>query len=110
MVYAVRYTCHAALLPVIEGAFAANGYTLYMPPYTDPSGTTVLMLRREATMVLLTHLSNYSTGDIEIWGAGQRTAALLLESLPLEVQRQPALHAIDTDESGGNHGTHSDRR
>ena len=97
MLHSVRYTCHAALLPVIEGAFAANSYIVDISPRKYPNGASVLVLQRDATIVLLIHLARDPVGEIEIWGSEQSAAISFLESLPIEIRKQSSLHASDTD-------------
>ena len=97
MLHSVRYTCHAVLLPIIEGAFAAHDYIVETAPYTYRSGAVVVVLQRDATIVLLTHLSNDSVGEIEIWGPGLHAAVTLLETLPVELHKLPSLGSADTD-------------
>lgn len=91
------YTCHAVLLPVIEGAFAANGYTVETTPHRGSSDGTLLVLQRGVTTVLLTQLPDDSVGEIQVWGPGQSAVARLLESLPIEVHRQHEAWTVDAD-------------
>jgi hypothetical protein len=44
MPHFIRYTCKAELLPVVEGAFAANGYTMDLPAQQHFSGATSLVI------------------------------------------------------------------
>lgn len=90
MLHFIRYTCPAIMLPVIEGAFAANGYLVTTAVHTHPNRMTTVVLQRHATIVLLIGLSHYDTGAIAVWGADQRAATSLLESLPIVLDKQPA--------------------
>jgi len=93
MSYFIRYTCKAELLPVVEGALAANGYTMDLPLEPHFSDTTALVMRRGTTTVLLAHAPNSTVDDIEVWGAGQSATADLFESLPIELHKQPPLRS-----------------
>jgi hypothetical protein len=89
----MRYTCKAELLPVVEGALAANGYTMDLSLEPHFSDTTALVMRYGTTIVLLAHAPNSTVDDIEVWGAGQSAAANLFESLPIELHKQPSLRS-----------------
>ena len=94
MSYFIRYTCKAELLPVVEGALAANGYTTDRPQQQRFSGTTALVMRCGTTTVLLAHAPNSPVDEIEVWGAGQSATAELFESLPIELHKLPPLHSV----------------
>jgi hypothetical protein len=81
------------LLPVVEGALAANGYTMDLSLALHFSATTALVMRCGTTIVLLAHAPNSMVDDIEVWGAGQSATANLFESLPIELHKQPPLRA-----------------
>ena len=85
----MRYTCQAELLPVVEGALAANGYTTDRSLEPHFSATTALVMRCGATIVLLAHAPNSTVDDIEVWGAGQSAVADVFEALPIELHRLP---------------------
>ena len=89
----MRYTCQAELLPVVEGALAANGYTTDLSLALHFSATTTLVMRCGTTIVLLAHAPNSTVDDIEVWGAGQSATADLFESLPIELHKQPSPHS-----------------
>jgi hypothetical protein len=89
----MRYTCQAELLPVVEGALAANGYTMDLSLAPHFSATTALVMRCGTTIVLLAHAPNSTVDDIEVWGAGQSATADLFESLPIELHKQPPLRS-----------------
>jgi len=89
----MHYTCQAELLPVVEGALAANGYTMDLSLEPHFSATTALVMRCGTTIVLLAHAPNSTVDDIEVWGAGQSATADLFESLPIELHKQPPLRS-----------------
>ena len=89
----MRYTCKSELLPVVEGALAANGYTMDLSLEPHVSDTTALVMQCGTTIVLLVHAPNSSVDDIEVWGAGQSATADLFESLPIELHKQPPLRS-----------------
>ena len=93
MLHFIRYTCKAELLPVVEGALAANGYTMDLPAQQHFSGAMALVMRCGTTIVLLAHAPNSTVDDIEVWGAGQSATADLFESLPIELHKQPPLRS-----------------
>ncbi len=92
----LRYTCQAVMLPVIEGALAANGYEIEVPPRECFSGAITMVMQCGTTTVLLEHTPDSEVGEIEVWGAGQTDAADILESQHLTLHKQPALSATDT--------------
>jgi len=89
----MHYTCQAELLPVVEGALAANGYTMDLSLEPHFSATTALVMRCGTTTVLLAHAPNSTVDDIEVWGAGQSATADLFESLPIALHKQPPLRS-----------------
>jgi hypothetical protein len=89
----MRYTCQAEVLPVVEGALAANGYTMDLSLEPHFSDATALVMRCGTTIVLLAHALNSMVDDIEVWGAGQSATADLFESLPIELHKQPPLRS-----------------
>jgi hypothetical protein len=89
----MRYTCQAEVLPVVEGALAANGYTMDLSLAPHFSAATALVMRCGTTIVLLAHAPNSTVDDIEVWGAGQSATANLFESLPIELHKQPPLRS-----------------
>jgi hypothetical protein len=91
MLHFIRYSCKAELLPVVEGALAANGYTLDLPAQQHFSGAMALVMRCGTTTVLLEHPANSAVDAIEVWGAGQSATATVFESLPIELHKQPPL-------------------
>jgi len=84
----MRYTCNAGVLPVIEAALIAKGYTLADPPRAQSRGATAVVLQRGATAVLLAQPNN-GVAEIEVWGAAQSAVAAVFEALPIELHRLP---------------------
>jgi hypothetical protein len=93
MLHFVRYTCPAIMLPVIEGAFAANGYTVAPATHKSVSEMTSIVLQHGATTVLLMQPPNDAICTIVIWGPGERAAVTYLESLPLDLHQQLSLNS-----------------
>jgi len=91
MVRIRRYTCPSELAPVLEAALAANGYTIELPYQENSKGDGALVMRQGAASVLLTHAATSDQCEIDIWGAAQHTTAVLLESLPLVLDKLPTL-------------------
>jgi len=85
----MRYTCKAGLLPVVEEALIANGYTLDGPPRAQCSAATAVVLQCGTTAVLLAQPPNNVVAEIEVWGAGQSAVADVFESLPIVLHRLP---------------------
>lgn len=81
----IRYTCQHEILPVIEGALAANGYVVdALLTERDVSACFTIMTNGDCGVLLA---QNHTSGiaEIEIWGAAQSAASLLLKSLPLPI-------------------------
>jgi hypothetical protein len=86
-----RYTCPSELAPVLEAALAANGYTIEIPYRENSKGEGALVMRQGAASVLLTQAATSDQCEIDIWGEAQHTAAVLLESLPVDLDKLPTL-------------------
>ena len=84
------------MLPIIEGALAAHGYEIEVPPQACFSGAITMVMQCGTTEVLLEHTPNSEVGAIEVWGAGQTDAADILESQHLALHKRPALPSADT--------------
>jgi hypothetical protein len=91
MVRIRRYSCPSELAPVLEAALAANGYTIELPYQEDSKGDGALVMTQGAASVLLTQATTSDQCEIDIWGEAQHMAAVLLESLPLNLDKLPAL-------------------
>ena len=87
MPYAIRYTCHGGLAPMIIGALAAHGYTMEIPPQECASGSTVTLMAQGLATVLLLETSDQAKVEIECSGVASDITAQLLESLPLPLQK-----------------------
>jgi hypothetical protein len=89
MAQPIRYLCPQDLLPCIEAALAANGYEVVAasPPGND-DGVLVVMHCGTA-QVLLAPRCGSAVADIEVWGVAQAATVQLLESLPLNLAKQP---------------------
>jgi hypothetical protein len=85
----IRYTCAHELLPCIEAALAAHGYTILIPLQPSVSGANTLVMISGETSILLTYPTAGQVGEIEVWGPGQTAATMFLEALPMALQRQP---------------------
>jgi hypothetical protein len=85
--YPIRYTCPGELLPCVEAALAANGYIV---TETSPgnSDNVLMIMCCGAVEVLLASCRKSTQAHIEVWGTAQDMAVQLLESLPLELERE----------------------
>jgi hypothetical protein len=86
MTAVVRYTCRADLLPLLEGALAAQGYHIQIPFQKSLGGATAMVMACGGTFILLTHTPPSELGELEVWGEAPLAAMRLLESLPLAIQ------------------------
>ena len=84
----IRYTCQPELLPIIEAALAANGYTIASPFQRSLSGATTMVMTSGLATLLLAYTPDHTLADIEVWGDALPIAVELLESLPLALTRQ----------------------
>ena len=91
MVRIRRYSCPSELAPVLEAALAANGYTIEIPYQENSKGDGAMVMMQGSAFVLLSQEATRNQCDIDIWGAAQHTAAVLLESLPLHIEKLPTL-------------------
>jgi hypothetical protein len=85
----IRYTCTAGLLPVVEAALIANGYTRDGSPRAQCSATAAVVWQSGTTAVLLAQPPNNAVAEIEVWGAGQSAVADVFEGLPIGLHRLP---------------------
>ena len=84
-----HYTCQRELLPMVEAALAANGYTIEAPLQKQMNGATFLVMTQGAALVLLIESAQRESAEIEVWGEARSAAIRLLESLPLPLRKQP---------------------
>src|SRR5262245_31001001 len=89
-----RYTCPSELAPVLEAALAANGYTIEIPYQENTKGDAALVMTQGAVSVLLTQEAASDQCEVDIWGEAQHAAAVLLESLPLDLEKLPTLQGM----------------
>jgi hypothetical protein len=85
----IGYACSTDVLPVVEAALALNGYRVDIPRQQSINGASALVLSQGLTSILLTADPVSKIGLIEVWGVPQVTAAQLLESLSLDLVKQP---------------------
>jgi len=90
-----RYACSSELAPVLEAALAANGYTIELRYQENSTGNGALMMTQGSASVLLTQASTGTHCEIDIWGEAQHSAAVFLESLPLDLDKLPTLQVSD---------------
>lgn len=90
----LRYSCLRAMLPSVEAALAAEGYTVERPLSRAVGDERVLVMTQAAAVVLLTESERSEVADIEVYGSAQSAAAMLLEQLPLQLTRQPSARAV----------------
>ncbi|MCU0490535.1 MAG: hypothetical protein MUD01_02910 [Chloroflexaceae bacterium] len=93
----IAYTCRHEMLPIVEAALAANGYTVELLLSPHQSGVSMVLMKDRDCSVLLSHSKPQDEGQIEIWGAAQTVAGLLLETLPLQLEKQ-SYQASSSDE------------
>jgi len=84
----VRYTCQPELLPFVEAALAANGYTVATPFQRSRNGATTMVMTSGLVTLLLAHTPDQTVADIEVWGDALAVAVELLESLPFTLNKQ----------------------
>ena len=90
----IRYTCQPELLPIVEAALAANGYTVASPFQRSLGGETTLVMTSGLVTLLLDSTPSSTLAEIEVWGDALPAAVQLLESLPLVLSRQPGPSSI----------------
>jgi len=83
----VRYTCKYELLPMVEGALAAHGSIIEAPLSRDGQAASLLIMTRGDGGVLLAHATGSELAEIDIWGAAQSATSMLLEALPLTLEK-----------------------
>jgi hypothetical protein len=96
----IRYTCASALLPVVEGALAANGYTIETPLQRLVGGDTLLVMMQGDAVVLLAESPHSDLAQVEVYGAAQSAVMVLLETLPIALHREPQAHRRPMAEAG----------
>lgn len=84
----VRYTCQPELLPIVEAALAANGYTIATPFQRSQNGATTMVMTSGLITLLLAYTPDHTLADIEVWGDALTVAVELLESLPFTLNKQ----------------------
>jgi hypothetical protein len=90
MVRSIRYTCVSDMVPIIEAALALSGYHVELPCQRSIGGASAQIMSRGATSILLGVDPPSKIALIEIWGVQQEAAARLLESLPIDLIKQPS--------------------
>jgi hypothetical protein len=91
MLHIRRYACRSELAPVLEAALAAHGYIVEIPYQENSRGDRVLVMTEGSASVLLAQAATTNQCEIDIWGDAQHRAAVLLESLPLNLDKLPTL-------------------
>jgi hypothetical protein len=86
----LRYACAAELLPVVEASLTLNGYRVELPRHRSIGGASALVMSQGLTSILLADDPTSNIGLIEVWGVPQAAAAQLLESLPIDLIKQPS--------------------
>jgi hypothetical protein len=84
----IRYTCKHELLPMIEGALAANGYMVEASMSRQTKTSSLIVMTYGDGGVLLAHNRCGDLAEVDIWGAAQSAASRLLESLPLALEKR----------------------
>ena len=88
----IRYVCAADLLPIVEATLALNGYRVDIPRQRSVGGTSALVMSSGLTSILLAADPASEIALIEVWGVPRAAAAQLLESLPIDLVKQPFHH------------------
>jgi hypothetical protein len=89
MANSIRYACASDMLPLVETALALNGYRVDIPHQRSIGGASALVMSQGLTSILLAADPASDLGLIEVWGVPQSPAAQLLESLPIDLIKQP---------------------
>jgi hypothetical protein len=89
------YTCEAALLPVVEQALVAKGYTRDVPAGLQRVDGTAVVLLCGTNMVLLVQPPDGALAQIEVWGAGQTAVADIFADLLIELHRGPPHRSVE---------------
>jgi hypothetical protein len=84
----IRYTCLREELPTVEAALAANGYAIEAPLTKRANGLSLVVMTNGDAGVLLFDNTGHDLAEIEIWGTAQSPTTMLLESLPLGLEKQ----------------------
>ena len=92
----ILYTCQPELLPIIEAALAANGYTIASPFQRSLSGGSTLVMTSGLATLLLAYTPDHTLAEIEVWGDALAVAMELLESLPFVLTKQTLLFSISS--------------
>jgi hypothetical protein len=88
----VHYTCMRAMLPTVEAALAAQGYTLERPLTKEINGDRIIVMTHPSAIVMLSECAHSEIADIEVYGAAQAVATALLEQLPIRLAKQSWPH------------------
>jgi hypothetical protein len=91
----LRYTCRTDVLPVLETALAADGYTIEAPFQPAVGGSAAMLMRKGTVFLLFSRPPTGQLADIEIGGEAQQVAEALLESLPLDLVKLPTLQTAE---------------
>jgi hypothetical protein len=90
MAQSIRYTCRHELLPCIEAALAANGYEVMAALRPGDDDGVLVVMRCGTAQVLLAPSAGSAMADVEVWGVAQAATVQLLESLPVNLAKQPS--------------------
>lgn len=82
------YTCQRAMLPAVEAALAADGYRLEPPLTREVNGDRIIIMTRDAAVVLLTECAQSELAAVEVLGSAPGIATALLDQLPTGVVRR----------------------
>jgi len=77
-----RYTCPRELLPVIESALAAEGYTVEQPIQRAVGGSCTTIMTRGAAVIMLHEDRGRDMADIHVHRNGEVGGLVVLEELP----------------------------
>lgn len=77
-----RYTCPRELLPVVEAALAAEGFTVEAPLQRKVAGVRVTVMTRGASVISLHEDAAHDMADINIYQETEPLKLAVLDELP----------------------------
>jgi hypothetical protein len=95
MTRVLRYACRNELLPILETALIADGYTIEAPVQQAVGGSATMLMRKGTIFLLISQPPKGQIADIEVGGDAQQVAEEFLASLPLDVVKLPTLQVAE---------------
>lgn len=84
-----RYTCPRALLPVIESALAAEGYTSEAPLHRVVDGTRITVMTRGGAVIAFHEDLARDMLDIHVYPSGEAGGLTVFDQLSRLVSAPP---------------------